>query len=326
MITSKNILITGGAGYIGSQVAKRIEKAGYRPIIFDDLSTGDRRAALNHGFIQGSLSDPKALDALFSQYNILAVMHFAASIDVGESVKDPAKYYLNNVAGSLNLFEAMRSHHVNILIFSSTAAIFGHPSQKKIKENHPKEPINPYGASKLMVEKILQDYDAAYGMKSSCLRYFNAAGGDPEGLIKNYKKKENNLIPLVLRSLKYKQHPITIYGTNYPTPDGTCIRDYIHIEDLAEAHLLAMEKLLQGAQSANYNLGNGNGFSVKEVIEAAERTTGLKAHVIEGARREGDPAILIANSAKAKKELGWSPKLSSLETMLETAWRAFPSS
>ncbi len=318
-----NILVAGGAGFIGSHVVKMLTQRGYHPVVFDNLSAGSRQAVTSGTFIQGDLNDPTALEKVFTDFDIAAVMHFAALIDVGESVREPAKYYLNNVAGSLNLLEAMRRHRVKTCIFSSSAAIFGHPEQPRLTEDHPCQPINPYGETKLMVEKILRDYDAAYGIKASALRYFNAAGGDPEGEIKNYKLKETNLIPLVLRSLKQpKAAPLTIFGTDYATPDGTCIRDYIHIEDLGQAHLLAMEKLLQGGPSTNYNLGNGQGFSIREVIQAAEKVTGLKVNAIEGPRRPGDPPVLIADSQKARRELNWIPRYSALETMITHAWQA----
>ena len=225
---------------------------------------------------------------------------------MGESVADPAKYYFNNVVNSLNLLEMMRRYHISPIIFSSSAAIFGLPQQDNLSENHPCSPINPYGKSKYMIEQVLKDYDLAYGVKFSCLRYFNAAGGDPEVLIKNVKKKESNLIPLILRHLKIQsKDPFTIFGHDYSTPDGTCIRDYIHVEDLGSAHILAMEKLFKDQNSSYYNLGNGHGFSVREVISAADSVTGLKLNVIEGKRRLGDPPRLVANSEKAKRELGW---------------------
>lgn len=317
-----NILVVGGAGFIGSHVTQALGRRGYHPIVFDNLSTGHRASVKCGTFIEGDLASLQDLDHVFSSYPIAAVMHFAALIDVGESVINPAKYYLHNVAYTLNLIEAMRKFEVKRLIFSSSAAIFGHPDEIPVSETHPCRPISPYGQTKLMVEKILHDCDVAYGLKSSCLRYFNAAGGDPKGEIKNYKYKETNLIPLVLRSLKDPAKPLTIYGTDYPLRDGTCVRDYIHLEDLASAHILAMEKLLQGGGSAHYNLGNGNGFSVREVIMAAEEATGLKLRTQEGARRPGDPPILIANAQKAKTELGWTPVHTDIKEMISHAWQA----
>lgn len=318
---SKNILVTGGAGFIGSHVVKMLHNHGYNPIVLDNLSKGNEKAVTRGTFILGDLADKNLLQQLFSKYQFQAVMHFAAFIDVGESVLYPAKYYENNVKNTFNLLETMRSHDVKIFIFSSTAAIFGIPIHIPISENHPCNPINPYGQTKLIVETHLRDYDKAYGMRSTALRYFNAAGGDPTGEIKNFKSKESNLIPIILRSLKDGTQ-ITINGTDYPTPDGTCVRDYIHIEDLGQAHLLGMEKLLMGAPSKNYNLGNGKGFSVLEVIHAAERVTGLKVQYQFGSRRPGDPPSLVADATLAKKELGWKPQYTDLETMIEHAWKA----
>lgn len=319
---SPNILIAGGAGFIGSHVAKMLERRGYRPVVFDNLSSGSQKAIGDIPFILGDLARTEDLDLAFKKFPFNAVMHFAALIDVGESVVNPLKYYVHNVSYTLNLIEAMQRHNVNALIFSSSAAIFGLPQQPRINEDHPCRPINPYGETKLMVEKILRDCDTAYGLKSSCLRYFNAAGGDPLGEVKNFKRKEANLIPLVLRHLKNPSQPVTIFGADYPTPDGTCIRDYIHLEDLGTAHILALEQLLKTNVSTNYNLGNGNGFSVREVIRAAKSVTGLKVSVIEGSRRAGDPAQLIADARKARRELGWTPHYT-LEQMIAHAWQAF---
>lgn len=321
LMVKKNILIVGGAGYIGSHVNKMLYQAGYETVVFDNLSHGDQRAATHGFFIEGDTANPTALDTLFKKHHIDAVMHFAAYIDVGESVRDPSKYYTNNVTNTLNLLNAMLRHSVKTFIFSSSAAVYGIPKEIPIVESHPCHPINPYGYSKLMVETILSDFDKAYGLKSCSMRYFNAAGGDPDGEIKNYKRKEHNLIPLILKSLK-KKESVTIFGTDYPTPDGTCIRDYIHVCDLANAHISAMEHIIKGAPSSIYNLGNGNGFSVRQVIHAVEKVTGLKVHVIEGDRRPGDPAILVANAQKAIHELKWNPQFSALETMIEHAWKA----
>lgn len=318
----KTILVTGGAGYIGSHVNQQLNQAGYNTLVLDNLSRGHKASVKSGSFIEGEISDQKLLDQIFSKNTIAAVMHFAAFIDVGESVTNPGKYYQNNVLATLILLEAMQKHQVKNFIFSSTAAIFGIPKEEIITENHVKNPINPYGRSKLMVEMILSDYDKAYQMKSCSLRYFNAAGGDPDGNIKTIEKKESNLIPLILKSLKNKEGFITIYGTDYNTKDGTCIRDYIHVNDLASAHILSMEKLFTTQQSAQYNLGNGNGFSVREVISAAEKVTGLKVNVKEGMRRPGDPPILVANSSKAQKELHWHPQYPKLEQMIDHAWKA----
>lgn len=319
---NKNILITGGAGFVGSHVVHLLASRGYCPITFDNLSIGSIKAVVAGKIIEGDLANTAALDRLFSTYPIAAVMHFAASIDIRESMGNPAKYYDNNVCNTYNLLESMRKYNVNNLIFSSSAGIFGHPQTAKIDENHPCKPISPYGKSKLIIEMLLEDYDHAYGLKSSCLRYFNAAGGDPQGIVKNHKTKESNLIPLILKSLLSKDGSITIYGTDYPTRDGTCVRDYIHTSDLGMAHILALEQLLKNRTSTQYNLGNGNGFTIREVITAVETVTGKKVRIIEGDRRPGDPPILIAESTKAQKVLGWNPQYSCLHTIVEHAWKA----
>jgi len=321
-MSTPNVLVVGGAGFIGSHIVKMLARHGYHPIVLDNLSSGFRDAVKYGTFVQGDIANTEDLDLIFTRHKITAVMHFAGLIDVGESVIDPIKYYLHNVGYTLNLIDAMRKHHVHTMIFSSTASIFGVPSQPFLNEKHPCHPINPYGETKLTVEKILNYCDTAYGIKSSCLRYFNAAGGDPDGEIKNFKTKESNLIPLILNNLKNPSKPLTIYGTDYPTPDGTCTRDYIHLEDLGSAHILAMEKILKDRESTHYNLGNGNGFTVRQVIEAAEQVIGLKVRVIEGARRPGDPPRLVADAQKARLELGWVPRYPSLQDMIAHAWKA----
>lgn len=318
---AKKILVVGGAGFIGSHVNKQLNLAGYETVIFDNLSRGDARAVTRGSFVQGDMADEKELTSLFEMHAFSAVMHFAALTDVGESVLNPSLYYANNVFCTLNLLECMLKHHVKRLIFSSTAAVYGTPQEPFIRESSACLPINPYGRSKLMAEQIMQDFEKAYGLRYCALRYFNAAGGDPDGEIKNYKKKENNLIPLALRSLLSSDGKVTLFGTDYDTPDGTCIRDYIHVEDLGSAHILAMERLLDGGPSDIYNLGNGNGFSVKEVLAAVEKVTGHRLNVVEGGRREGDPAILVANAEKAHQSLAWTPKHTSLEEMVEHAWK-----
>lgn len=324
-MTQKKILIVGGAGYIGSHVNKMLHQHNYDTIVFDNLSLGSREAVKQGTFIQGDMANVEELEAVFSTHKIDAVMHFAALTDIGESMAEPGKYYVNNVSNTLNLLNCMRKHRVKIFIFSSTAAIFGIPQEPLLSEKHPCQPINPYGTSKLMVEKILQDFDQAFGIKSCSLRYFNAAGGDPEGEIGYYKKKESNLIPLILKSLR-NNGSITVFGTDYPTPDGTCIRDYIHVNDLGSAHILAMEKLMSGSPSLEYNLGNSQGFSVREVIKAVEKATGEQVNVIEGQRRPGDPPILVADSQKARRELGWKPQYPHLEEMITHAWKVYPQS
>ena len=318
--SEKCVLVVGGAGYIGSHVNEKLYQSGYKTIVLDNLSKGYQKAVEHGLFIEGDIGDHELLDHIFTTHKIDAVMHFAAFLEVGESVRDPLKYYINNVAKTLNLLNAMVKHNVNIFIFSSTAAIFGMPQEPYIKEDHPLHPLNPYGQSKLMVETILEDLDHAYGMKFCALRYFNAAGGDPEGLRKILKKDQSNLIPVILRSIQKPGGVVTIFGTDYDTPDGTGVRDYIHIDDLATAHIAAMERLFLGAPSTCYNLGNGTGFSVKQVLQAVEKVTGLPVQVIEGDRRPGDAAISVADSTKAKQELGWVPQHPSLEEMIEHTW------
>lgn len=308
----KKILIVGGAGYIGSHVNKMLHQVGYDTIILDNLSRGNRNAVTRGHFIEGDMSDTPLLNHMFSENKIDAVMHFAAFIDVRESVEHPAKYYTNNVAHTLNLLNAMQRHKVQHFIFSSTASIYGNPVTIPMSENHPTEPINPYGASKLMIETILADLK---NIRYCSLRYFNAAGGDPEGEIRNYQTKPTHLIPIVLNSLRTKT-PVTIYGTDYETRDGTALRDYIHVNDLARAHIQALEL----PYSSCFNLGNGIGFTVKEVIAAVENVTGEKVETLEGPRRAGDPPILLANSDKARRELGWVPQTPSLEKIIEDAY------
>lgn len=318
---SKRILVCGGAGFIGSHINKMLDDAGYETVVFDNLSTGDQRTVIRGTFVKGDLGNESDLDSLFSRYAFDAVMHFAAYINVGESVTNPAKYYINNVVNTIKLLESMRQHNVDTFIFSSTAALYGIPEKLPITEDHSTNPINPYGETKLMIEKALNDYGNAYGLKWCSLRYFNAAGGDPDGEIKNYKKIENNLIPVILHSLK-DQGQVSIFGTDWETPDGTGVRDYIHLSDLGDAHIAAMEQLFDGEHSAIYNLGNGQGFSVREVIAAAEKVTGLQVNVVEGPRRPGDPAILIADASKAKEKLNWDPKYPDLETIIQHAWQS----
>lgn len=316
------VLVLGGAGFIGSHVNKLLNQSGYETLILDNLSSGSKETVLYGKFIEGDLSNTDLLEQVFSEYPIRAVMHFAAFIDVGESVIDPLKYYTNNVVNTLEVLRMMIRHNVLHFIFSSSAAIFGLPETERIAEDHPQLPINPYGRTKSMVEALLKDFDAAYGLKSSCLRYFNAAGGDPEREIKNFKKRESNLIPVVLRSLTRGDRRVSIFGTDYPTADGTCIRDYIHVWDLARAHLLAMEQLFSSGYSSYYNLGNGSGYSVKQVIEAAEKVSGIHPSLVFAPRRSGDPHILLADSRKAERELGWRPAYPDLETIVADALAA----
>lgn len=323
LMKKKCVLVTGGAGFIGSVVNKMLHKRGFETVVLDNLSASAPPAIAYGAFIKGDIGDAALLDALFEKYAIDAVMHFAAFIDVGESVKDPAKYYDNNVSGTLQLLKSMLKHSVKTLIFSSSAAIFGNPTAPRIDETHPCHPINPYGETKWMVERILRDFSAAYGLKYCSLRYFNAAGGDPEGEIKYYPPSPSNLIPRILLTLKKQEsNSIEIFGVDYPTHDGTCIRDYIHVEDLGQAHISALEQLLQGAPSNAYNLGCGTGYSVKEVIKAAEETLKRKVNVIVGERRPGDPAVLLADSSRALRELQWQPRYS-VHDMIAHAWECF---
>lgn len=319
----RTILVVGGAGFVGSHVALMLLNRGYHPIIFDNLSRGNRSLTIDVPLIVGDLAQPSELDKVFSRYPIDAVMHFAAYADVGESFKSPLEYYINNVCHTLCLIQAMLKKGVRYLIFSSSAAIFGLPQQPRIDEKHPCNPVSPYGQSKLMVEKILADMDKAHGLKSCCLRYFNAAGGDPAGLLKQRKTREHNLIPLCLSSLLNGGTTLTLNGADYPTPDGTCVRDYVHVNDIGAAHVAALEHLFQGNPSSHYNLGNGEGFSIKQVVRAIETVTLKKVPLLIGPRREGDPPILVANAEKAKQELGWNPLFPKLETMIEHAWQAF---
>jgi UDP-glucose 4-epimerase len=316
-----SILVVGGAGYIGSHMVKQLSAAGREVVTLDNLSCGYRDAVKYGEFVQGDLGDPAALDQLFSNHAIDAVMHFAAYIEVGESVRDPAKYYRNNVMNTLVLLDAMVQHGVSHFIFSSTAAIFGEPEYTPIDEAHSKQPINPYGRTKLMVEDILQDYDTAYGLKSTCLRYFNAAGADPEGELGERHVPETHLIPLILQAASGRRDDIKVFGNDYPTDDGTCIRDYIHINDLCRAHSLALERMQQTGNSARYNLGNGKGFSVQQVIETTREVTGRDFRVTRSERRAGDPAVLIANSDLASRQLGWQPEHPDLDTIIASAWK-----
>ncbi len=317
------ILVIGGAGYIGSHINQMLNQAGYSTVVYDNLSRGSRSLILQGHFIEGELSDRDKLDAIMERYAFQGVMHFAGFIDVGESVRDPALYYHNNVSNTLILLDAMVRHRISSLIFSSTAAIYGNPQTDYLDESHPYAPINPYGHSKLMVETILKDYSHAYDLKSCCLRYFNAAGGDPQGILKYKQKRLSHLIPLLLRSLLSKEDPVTLYGNDYPTSDGTCIRDYIHLQDLGSAHLLALQKLLDGGETCYYNVGNGRGYTVLEVVKAVEDVTGLPLSIKLGSRRPGDPPRLVANSEKIQRELAWSPQYPEIKTMIEHAWKAF---
>lgn len=317
------ILVTGGAGYIGSHAVLALQQAGYPVVVLDNLVYGHRdiaEQALKVELIVGDTNDRALLDSLFASRPIGAVMHFAAYAYVGESVSQPDKYYRNNVVGTLTLLEAMVAAKIKKFVFSSTCATYGVPTQVPISEDHPQHPINPYGATKLMVERILADFDPAYDFKSVCFRYFNAAGADPEGRLGEDHNPETHLIPLVLLTALGQRESVSIYGTDYPTPDGTCIRDYVHVTDLAAAHVMGLEYLLQGGNSDRFNLGNGNGFSVKQVIEAARRVTGREIVALEHDRRPGDPPALVGSGDKASKVLGWKPQFSDIDAILKHAW------
>jgi UDP-glucose 4-epimerase len=318
------ILVTGGAGYIGSHTVLALLQAGYEVIILDNLVYGHRdlvEKVLQVELIEGDTGDRPLLDNLFSTRNIAAVMHFSAYAYVGESVTDPAKYYRNNVVGTLTLLEAMLAASIKKFVFSSTCATYGVPETVPIPEDHPQNPINPYGATKLMVERILSDFHTAYDFKSVRFRYFNAAGADPNGRLGEDHNPETHLIPLVLQTALGKREFISIFGTDYPTPDGTCIRDYIHVNDLADAHVLGLKYLLDGGDSEVFNLGNGNGFSVREVIETAKLVTGREIPIKECDRRPGDPPSLIGSGEKARKILNWQPQYSSLKDILVHSWQ-----
>ncbi len=318
-MTDKYVLVVGGAGYIGSHTTLHLNEMGYRTIVFDNLVSGHESAVILGDFVKGDLHVISDIEAVFAQYDIACVLHFAAYSYVGESMAHPRKYYQNNVAGTLNLLDVMLRHNVLDIVFSSTCATYGAPVQLPITESHPQLPINPYGASKLMVERILQDYGHAYGLRSVVLRYFNAAGADPQCRIGEQHDPETHLIPLVLEAAA-RGTPINVFGTDYDTSDGTCIRDYIHVNDLAAGHELAIKYLSATGQSAVFNLGNEHGFSVKEVIQIAEAVTGTSIDARYCARRAGDPAVLIAAADLAKSELGWRPAHCSLSEIIETAW------
>jgi len=313
------ILVTGGAGYIGSHVVKELLRQGHNPIVFDNLQTGHRKATDRALFIEGNLSDQKKLSDTFQANSIDAVMHFAGDCLVGESVQDPVKYFNNNVKNGIKLIEIMEQLNVRKFVFSSSAAVYGEPKEVPISEKHPCAPTNPYGETKWIFEKILQAFSDAGKLDFISLRYFNAAGADPEGGLGEDHSPETHLIPLVIKAAM-SGGSVPVYGTDYDTPDGTCLRDYIHVSDLARAHILALQKLEREEKSAIYNLGNGNGYSVREVIETVKKVTGRNVVSVDSPRRSGDPARLVASSEKIRKELGWTPRYPDLETIIQTAW------
>ena len=317
------VAVIGGAGYIGSHAAMTLHAAGYEVVVFDNLSTGHKEFLRFGRHVAGDLGDPAALDAFFAANAVRTVMHFASCINVGESVTDPAKYYRNNVANSLNLLDCCRKYQVANVIFSSTCAIYGLPTVLPLTEDHPQTPMNPYGRTKLAIEWALEDYAAAYGLRVCSLRYFNAAGAAPASLragIGERHEPETHLIPLALRAAADPKKPIRVFGTDYDTRDGTCIRDYIHVCDLADAHMLAMRYLEAGGPERAFNLGNGQGYSVREVIECAERVTGLPVKTVMAERRPGDPAMLVGDAARAVAELGWKPRFAGLDDIVQSAW------
>ena len=316
-----HILVVGGAGYIGSHMVRYLLDHDHRVTVFDNLSTGHRDAVGSAELIEADLADVPAIEQTLRANSYDGVMHFASFIQVGESVVDPAKYYQNNVTNTQNLMDAMVATHTNHLVFSSTAAIFGDPEYIPIDEAHPKAPINPYGRSKWMVEQMLDDYDRAYGLRSVRLRYFNAAGAHPSGALGERHDPETHLIPLILQAASGQRPGIKIFGRDYATDDGTCVRDYIHICDLAAAHDLALNRLITTGQTACYNLGNGQGFSVQEVVDIAKKVSGVDFEVTDAERREGDPATLVADSTRANRELGWKPIFGDLTTIIEHAWQ-----
>ncbi len=318
-----NLLVVGGAGYIGSHMVLHLLDAGHQVMVADNFSTGFRNAwGVSAAPVVSELdiNDEAALARLFAGHRFDAVLHFASFIQVGESVSDPAKYYANNLSATLTLLQVMVRAQVRHFIFSSTAAVYGDPLRVPIDEEHPKAPINPYGRSKWMVEQVLGDFEHAYGLKSVCLRYFNAAGADPAGRVGERHEPETHLIPLVLQAASGRRPAITVFGRDYDTPDGTCIRDYVHVADLVDAHSLALDYLQQGGDSAAFNLGNGGGFSVQQVIETARRVTGREIPVLDAPRRAGDPARLVADARKARTVLRWEPRYGDLDTIVAHAW------
>jgi len=315
-----SILVVGGAGYIGSQTAKRLAQAGLKPVVFDNLVYGHRWAVKWGPLVEGDLGDRAAIRRVLEENHVTAVVHFAAFAYVGESVTNPRKYFRNNVAGTLNLLDAMLDADVSDIVFSSTCAVYGEPVRTPIDEEHPRNPVNPYGETKLAIERALHWYQRAYPLRFAALRYFNAAGADPDGEVGEDHDPETHLIPLAIEAARGGR-ALDIYGTDYPTPDGTAIRDYIHVQDLADAHVAALDRLRDGATSLTVNLGTGRGHSVREVIAAVEKVSGKKVPARETGRRAGDPPALVANPARAADVLGWKAQIPGIEAMVEHAWR-----
>lgn len=314
------VLVTGGAGYVGSHACKALAAAGRRVVAYDNLSAGHRGAARWGDLVVADVLDAAALRRVVHEFRVSAVMHFAALASVGDSVKDPSPYYRENLEGTLGLLRMMVEEGLRSIIFSSTAAVFGEPTETPITEAHDTRPINPYGETKLAIERALGHFDRAYGLRSVALRYFNAAGADPDGEIGEDHRPEAHLIPLAIAAAQGGA-PLQVFGIDYPTPDGTCLRDYVHVSDLAQAHVLALEHLERGGASGRYNLGNGQPVSVKEVIDAVERVTGRRVPWLPGARRAGDPTVLCASSDRVQRDLGWRPAFSGLDDIVRSAWR-----
>lgn len=320
-IDSKYVLVVGGAGYIGSHMVLSLQRAGYQPVVIDNLSKGHREAVIGAELLVGDMADTEFLQHVFAKYSFSAVMHFASFIEVGESVNFPAKYYQNNVAATLNLLDVMIKSGVKNFIFSSTAAVYGEPQSPLIDESHVLAPINPYGRSKWMVEEMLKDLAKSDGLHYAILRYFNAAGADAQGRLRECHEPESHLIPLVLQAAAGERANITVYGDNHATADGTCVRDYVHVVDLCQAHLLALDRLTKDKKNIICNLGTGRGYSVLQVIETARRVTGRNIPAVMGEPRAGDPATLVADASLAKQELQWEPRYPDLEYMIEHAWK-----
>ena len=314
---AENILVVGGAGYIGSHMVKMLAQNGHKVTVIDNLSTGHRDSVIRADLIELDMGDTQAIHSFLNENTVDAVMHFASYIEVGESIQNPRKYFYNNFTNTLKLLDALVENDIQRFIFSSSAAIYGKPQYTPIDEQHPKEPMNPYGRGKWMVEQVLEDYYNAYGLKSCSLRYFNASGADPEGELGERHNPETHLIPLILQVASGRKDAINIFGNDYDTQDGTCIRDYVHVNDICAAHMLAIDQL-DGCKA--YNLGTSNGFSVREVIAAVERVTGKSIKTIQSDRRPGDPAVLVADSSLATQELGWVPKYPELDVIVEHAW------
>jgi len=314
------ILVTGGAGYVGSHAVRVLTSRGFEVVVLDDLSAGHPEAVPRGLLEEGSLLDRGRVGDVFARRRPDAVMHFASHCAVGESVENPRKYFRDNLTGAINLFEAVLDHGVRRVVFSSTCAVYGDPVRVPMDEEHPLAPVNPYGETKLAIERMLRAYDRAYGLRSVCLRYFNAAGADPAGGIGEKHDPEGHLIPRILDVAYAGTGAVTVNGADYPTPDGTCVRDYVHVTDLGEAHALALDWMDRGERSGVFNLGTGKGHSVAEVIDAVRRITGTPIAVAKGPRREGDPPALVARADRARRELGWDPRFSSLDTIVQTAW------